>query len=288
MIAVVILFGVGAAVAVNGARRHNQTATASPSPRPSIEASPSPSASPAASPSPTPAESPSPTASATPSSQPTPTPIPTTTPSTAPTVPAGGGGAGSNCSTTGSGGSGSPREISAGAQYQYCGPAALVVHATDSRDSGATACAGINESTQSFPDGYDGVFFVGVQFPDGQIISAGYIRNSAGREDFGSIQNGSGSQKAGTLGRDPGAGSHTYCVAHVASGWEMRRDSTVIYSTSAEPATDVRGTVLKFDSDVQTVGRPGAANFTFTIPGFHDILVGGSPPSQLRGAAFYS
>ena len=180
--------------------------------------------------------------------------------------------------------------MSAGAQYNYCGPAALVVHATDSLTSGTAACAGINESTQDFPSGYEGVFFVGVQFPDGQIIAAGYIRNSAGREDFGSIQNGSGSQKAGNLGHDPGPGSHTYCVSRTGSQWVMTRDSTTLYATSAEGATDLggRGTVVKFDSDVETVGRPGAANFTLTIPGFHDITVGGLSPRELRGAAFYA
>ena len=47
-------------------------------------------------------------------------------------------------------------------------------------------------------------------------------------------------------------------------------------------------TNVKFDSDVETSGSPAAQSFTFTVPGFHDITVGGQAPRQLRGAHFYS
>ena len=288
---VVILFGVVAAVAVNGRNHNNQTAGSTTSPTPSVDVSPTPAESPSASPSA--AASPSASPTETPSAVPTTTPEPTSTPTAAPTGGGSGGtSTGSNCSTAGSGGAGPagyPQQVSAGAQYQYCGPSALVVHATDSREAGGSSvCAGVNENTQAFPNGYEGVFFVGVQFPDGQIVSAGYIRTAAGREDFGSIQNASGSQKAGTLGTDPGGGSHTYCVTRIGANWNMTRDSTSIYTTTAEPWANLSHTVIKFDSDVQTVGRPAAANFTLTVPGFHDIAVDGAPPRELRGAAFYS
>jgi hypothetical protein len=293
LMAVVVLFGVIAAVAVNGGKNGNQTATVTPTatatasaqPTPSEGLSPSPSASAEATPSPSP------------SVEATPAPAESTTPAPAPrqsAPPAGNGGGGTTatgCSSAGSGGSGPsgyPAQIQAGRSYSYCGPRAFVSHATDSGETADGVCAGINESTQAFPGGYEGVFFVGVQFGDGQIVSAGYIRSGGGRQDFASVQNGSGSQKAGTLGADPGAGSHTYCVKRSGSQWAMTRDSTTIYQTSAEPATTLAGATLKFDADVETVGQPGAQDFTFTVPGFQDIAVGGQPPRQLRGAAFYS
>ena len=290
LIAVVIVFGVVAAAVVNGARHPGQTATNTTTPSPLVEASPSesPSASPSAAASPSPEASPAPAATAAPS--PVPTPTTTTSPTTTPTTTPTGTGSGSSCSTGGSGGSGPPgypQQVSAGAQYAYCGPRALVVHATD-RDNGSGVCAGINENTQAFPSGYEGVFFVGVQFPDGQIISAGYVRTAAGRQDFGSIQNASGSQKSGQLGADPGAGSHTYCVKRGGSGWIATRDSTTIFSTPNEPAANFNGGVVKFDNDVEPVGAPAAASFTLVVPGFHDILVDGRGPRELRGAAFYS
>jgi hypothetical protein len=166
----------------------------------------------------------------------------------------------------------------------------MVVHATDSIDSGSSVCAGINESTQSFPGGYEGVYFVGVQFPDGNILAAGYVRANGGRRDFASFQNASGTVRhpVNPNYADPGPGSHTYCVTHVASGWSMTRDGTQIYLSTEEPATDVQGATVKFDSDVEPVGSPAAQSFTFTVPGFHDITVGGQAPRQLRGAHFYS
>lgn len=114
-----------------------------------------------------------------------------------------------------------PSRIKAGSTYSYTGPRALVVHATDSVDSGSSVCAGINETSQAFPSGYEGVFFVGVAFPDGNILAAGYVRGASGRHDFASFRNASGSVRRGAEGTDPGPGSHTRCVTHAASGWSI-------------------------------------------------------------------
>jgi hypothetical protein len=271
LVIVVLVFGVLAALVVGGGRKHdtannpNAVATpsidVSPTPSPSAAASPSPSASPSAAPSPSPAATEAPTAA------------PQPTQSSQPVA---------------SGPAAYPAQVKAGSSYGYTGPRAYVAHATDSVDSGSSACAGINESTQAFPSGYEGVFYVGVVFPDGNILSAGYIRTAAGRKDFASFQNASGSTRSGVQGADPGAGSHTYCVTHTASGWSMTDDGKEIYASSAEGATGVGGATVKFDSDVQAIGSPAAASFTFVIPGFHDITVGGQPPHQLRGSNFYS
>lgn len=284
MVGVIIVAAVSA-VAVNGSRGKNQTAVSRSTETPSPRVTSTPSATAQSTPSASPTVEPSPSES--------PTAVPTVAP-TATTQPTGNGaGTGttaSNCSTAGSGGSGPagyPPQVQAGQSYNYCGPRSLVSHATDTGETASGVCAGINESTGSFPGGYEGVFFVGVQFPDGNIVSAGYIADSSGHKDFGSIQNPSGTSKNGTVGSDPGPGSHTYCVNRTASGWATTRDGNTIY-TASEGATTLNGATLKFDSDVEPLGSPAAQQFTFTVPGFHDILVGGAGPRQLRGAAFYS
>jgi len=205
-------------------------------------------------------------------------------------TPAGGGGGTSSCSSTGSGGSGPagyPSQVQSGRAYNYCGPRRFISRGTDGGETASGVCAGINESTQGFPAGYTGVFYVGVQFPDGQVVSAGYVRDANGRHDFGSIQAvNSSSPSGGAVGADPGPGSHTYCVTRTGSGWATTRDGSTIY-TAPEGAGNLSGASLRFDSDVQPVGSAAAQQFTFTVPGFHDILVGGAGPRQLRGAAFY-
>ncbi|MFN2463051.1 MAG: hypothetical protein ABR573_04000 [Candidatus Dormibacteria bacterium] len=276
LVVVVLVLGVGSAVAVNSSRSSKEKATATASPSPTLSPSPSPSATASASPSASPSTPASP--------EPAPSVAPTTAPAPAPTA---NGGTADACALSPSGGSGTPPEISAGRSYNYCGPRAFVAHATDSRETASGVCAGINESTQSFPGGYEGVFFVGVQFPDGKIVSAGYVRDAAGRHEFGSIQNSNGTQRNGVLGSDPGAGSHTYCVNRSGSGWATTRDGIVIY-TAPEGAATLQGGTIKFDSDVAPVGSPAPQAFTFTVPGFHDILVSGAAPRQLLGAAFYS
>lgn len=268
LVIVVLVFGVAAALAVGGARKH-QTATGgnSPAVTASPEVTPSPSRTPSPSPSLSPSEAPSP--SAAPSEAPPPAPAPQPAPG-------------------GSGPAAYPAQIRAGTTYSYRGSAVLVAHATDSIDSGSSVCAGINESTQGFPAGDRGVFFVGVQFPDRQILAAGYIRRNGARIDFASIQDANHANRAGVLGSDPGAGSHTYCVSHSASGWAMTRDGNQLYSTTREAATGVGGALLKFDSNLEPSGTGSPAASNLVIPGFHDISIGGSQPRQLRGSIFYA
>jgi hypothetical protein len=287
LVVVVLVFGVLAALIVGNARK-GQVANTNPTPTASTSATESPSPSPSPSASPSPEASPS----VAPSEAPTAAPAPTATTQPAPT----GGGTGSTgtagCSTNGSGGNGPasyPRQLQAGAQYQYCGSRVLVVHATDNSDSGTSVCAGINENTQAFPSGDQAVFFVGVEFPDHQILAAGYIRRNGSRTDFASIQNANGSGQAGAVGGDPGAGSHTYCVSHSGGAWVMTRDGgTPIFSTSKEAATDISGATVKFDSNVEAAPGSSASPTSLVVPGFHDILIGGKPPTKLTGATFYS
>ncbi|MFN2466241.1 MAG: hypothetical protein ABR598_08270 [Candidatus Dormibacteria bacterium] len=276
LVAVVLVFGALAALVVGNARK-GQVAHTTPTPAASASEAPSPS----------PSSSPSAPASASPSAEPSPTAAPSESPTAAPQparsqpAPSGGG-------STASGPAAYPAQISAGSSYPYRGSGTLVAHATDSIDSGSSVCAGINESTQNFPANTRGVFFVGVQFSDGQILASGYIRTSGTRADFASVQDAGGSNRQGVVGADPGAGSHTYCVSRSGAAWSMTRDGTQLFSTTREAATDVRGAVVKFDNDVEPISGDTAAATTLLVPGFHDISVGGQPPRQLRGATFYA
>ncbi|MDQ6748473.1 MAG: hypothetical protein M3010_10275, partial [Candidatus Dormibacteraeota bacterium] len=181
-----------------------------------------------------------------------------------------------------------PPQLTAGTSYSYRGTGTLVAHATDSVDSGNSVCAGINENTQNFPTPDQGVFYVGVVFPNHQILAAGYIRRNGRRADFASIQNEDGSGRAGHTGGDPGAGSHNYCVSRSGSAWVMTRDGSELYSTTREAANDVHGAELKFVNNVgPSVEGAAGVPTTLVVPGFHDITVGGQPPRQLRGATFY-
>jgi hypothetical protein len=294
LVVVVIVFGVLAALIVGNARKGqvantNTTPAASASATESPSPSPSPSASAIASP------SPEASPSVAPSESPSAAPAPTATTQPAPT--GGGTGPTAGCSTSGTGGNGPatyPRQIQAGAQYQYCGSRVLIVHATDNSDTGTGFCAGINENTQAFPSGDQAVFFIGVEFPDHQILAAGYIRRNGARTDFASIQQANGTDQAGTVGSDPGPGSHTYCIAHSAPGvWHMDDLDAAggrheIYATTREPATDLSGATLKFDSNVEAAPGSSASPTTLVVPGFHDILIDGRPPTKLTGATFYS
>lgn len=156
--------------------------------------------------------------------------------------------------------------------------------AQDSRDlGGQSVCAGINDSTQTFPTGYEGVYFVAVQFPDGNRISAGFVRSASGRQDFGLIQNNGNGLKQGVQVAGPVSGSHTYCVTHSGSNWVMTDDGKTIYTTTAESASSIGGQ-LQFESSAQHFDSASPMqSFSLVVPGFHDIAVDGNPPTQLSG-----
>jgi len=123
-----------------------------------------------------------------------------------------------------------PPQITAGSSYAYSGSGTLIVGASDSIDTVTRVCAGINDSTQAFPAGYAGVYFVGIQFADGNRLAAGYERNAAGRLDFATIQNDRTGLKQGARAPGPTTGSHTYCVTRgmwslAISCWNRSGDS---------------------------------------------------------------
>ena len=268
-----VLVGVGSAYGVNLARKGSSaTAINSPSPQASAAESPSPSPSESASP----AASPSPLDSPSPAAVPSPSPVPAPSPAASPTS------AGAAAAY--------PQEISAGNGYHYNGSGHRAVLAQDSRDSGSTICAGINESTQAFPAGYEGVFFVAIQFPDGNRLSAGYVRTGAGRFDFGQLDNDAtgahfGKQAAVT------PGSHTYCITHSAAGWVMTDDGSTIYTSGSETAASTSGATLRFENltgpDPRISPAPPPSAYVLVVPGFHDIKVAGAAPTQLVGTTFY-
>src|SRR5207245_2443059 len=154
------------------------------------------------------AASPSPVPTATPRPSPSAAPTPTSVPSPYPSSPV----------TAHGGPAPYPSELNAGSSYAYNGKGTETAFARDSLDVAGTACAGINESTTAVPPGYETYFFVSFNFPDGKIISAGYIKDSAGRGDFASIQNkdGTGRQGVSSPAGSLASGSHTYCVTHSA------------------------------------------------------------------------
>src|SRR5258708_39643936 len=176
-----LVLGVGAAFVYHQVKG---TQTASTQPTPSPEASPSevpsPSPSPEASPSPRPSPSPSPSA--------------TTAPSPAPTrAPA-------------AGAAPYPPQLTAGSAYAYSGSGGLFVGAQDSKDlGGQSVCAGINDSTQTFPTGYEGVYLDAVQFPDGNRVSAGCVRSAWARHALGLVQNNGNGIKQGVQVAGPAA-----------------------------------------------------------------------------------
>jgi hypothetical protein len=285
LVVLFLVFGVVAAYALNGAGKKAGGATANGSPSAASSPSASPSEAPSASPS-----APLPSPSEAPTQSPTAAPAPAQSTQPTGTTPTGT----SSCTTTGSGGSGPPgypRQVSAGASYQYCGSGRLIVDAVDGGEGGSAICAGIEETTQAMPGGYRGAFFVGIEFRDGKILSAGYIKTGSSRTDFASLADGAGTPLGGNVGGDPGPGGHTYCVSHTGSGWTMTRDgSTTIFTTAAEAAANVAGATVKFDSQLQPLNGATTAAFGFTIPGFHDITDDGAavPGSRLRGRAFYA
>jgi hypothetical protein len=256
---VAIVIGVGLAFGYHQVK-NNQTAVAQPTPSPQSSPSeaPSPSPSPAApSPSPSPSPSPAPSPSPSPSHAASPPPPP--------------------------GPAGYPAQISAGSSYPYSGSGSLFVGAQDSADVGTSICAGINDTTQSFPAGYEGVYFVAIQFTDGNRISAGYQRSASGRQDFGTVQNDRTGFRTGSPVPGPTSGSHVYCVSHSGSNWAATDDGKTIFSTTVETAAVSNGQLL-FESSAQhfDTATPLTA-FSLTVPGFHDIGIDGKPPTQLRG-----
>jgi hypothetical protein len=276
----VILLGFAFAAGVNGIHTTNNgrptgqpsaQARASASPSPSASASASASSSPSPVPSPSAAPSPSPTEAPSPSAAPT----PAATQSSAPPPPAGG--------------AAYPAQVKAGSSYSYSGSGSLAAFASDSAETAGSVCAGINTTSQDFARGqYAGYYFVSITFPDGVTLAAGDVRTTKEQHDFASYQKGSaaplGSQAA--EGSTPD-GTHTYCLSHGSGGWTATRDGSTIACGGCpqEPAADTRGATIKFESLVSRI--PGATGpvvaSNFTIPGFHDISVGGNPPRQLRG-----
>jgi hypothetical protein len=249
---VALVIGVGSAFGYHQVK-NSQTAVSQPSPSP--QESPSPSSSPAAaSPSPSLAASPSPSPSASPSASPSPTNVAVSYPS----------------------------ELAAGQTYQYSGNGTLLAGAQDSADRGTSVCAAINDSTQSFPAGYEGVFFVAIMFTDGNRISAGFQRSASGRQDFGTVQT-DHNPPTGNPVPGPASGTHTYCVSHSGSNWIASDDGKTIFSTTVETSTASNGQLL-FESSAQhfDTAKPVTA-FSLVVPGIHDITVDGKPPTQLRG-----
>jgi len=180
-----------------------------------------------------------------------------------------------------------PPELVGGTSYSYSGKGTLTAFALDKRDVGTSACAQIDESTQSVPVGYAVYFFVSIGFPDGNILSSGYIKTSAERHDFGSVQK--GSTRTGTA-NPPGstaAGSHTYCVTHGASGWTMTDDGKSIFGTTAESAADTSGAEVDFHNSASlnpdNAAPPPVQSFSLVVVGWHNLTVGGKPPTQLTG-----
>lgn len=252
---VALALGVGVAFGVHQFRgTSNQQATNS---------TPTPAASPSASPSPSPSPSTSPS------------PSPTQTPSAAPTSTPGGG--------TGGQPAGYPAQIRSGSAYPYSGSGSLAALATDSQDSGTSICAGITNTGQNIPTGYIAAYFVSVTFPNGNILSAGYLREGTVSNDFGQIQN--GSTKTGNRSQTAtAAGTHNYCVTRGSSGWVMTADGANVYGTSAESATSTAGATLRFESTIQPVGSPQVTSLSFVVPGFQNIAIDGHPPTQLVGS----
>ena len=259
--------GIGAAAGVRAVRNGGSlTAQASPSPSTSTAvASPSPLPSPSPSPSPTPSESPSPS------------PSPSASPAATPAAPATAGPAPY------------PAQIGAGYTKHYGGQGTLAILAS-STNSGTSICSGVNTTDQEIPPGYISSYFVSVTFSDGNILAAGYAREGTTSQDFGSFQAGQNGTSVGaksTTATPPG--SHTYCVNHTGSGWQMTSDGTVLYSSTAESAASTAGGTLRFESTIQQTdpGQP-VSPLDFTVPGFHDIAIDGKPPTQLHGGSVTS
>jgi hypothetical protein len=236
---------------------------------------------PAASPTPTAAAtSPSPTASATAAPTPSPeaTPSATAAPTTQPTPTA------SATATATPTGAAYPAQINAGFTAAYSGSGTLAALASDSRDSGASVCAGINETSQTFAAGYDGNYFISITFPDGVTLSTGYIKTPTGRQDFAEYQAGGKQYGAATVATTPG--SHTYCLKRGDAGWVMTDDGTAIACAGCpnETAANTAKATIKFQSTVANIdsSKP-KQSFNLVVPGFHDLAVGDKPPTQLRG-----
>ena len=127
------------------------------------------------------------------------------------------------------------------------------------------------------------MYFVGIQFSDGNRISAGYTRSAAGRLDFGTIQNNGTGLKQGVQSPGPSGGSHLYCVSRGPSGWVMSDDGVTIYATSVETSAASTGPLL-FESSAQKA-NPAApqAAFQLVVPGMINLVAGGKAPTQLTG-----
>jgi hypothetical protein len=238
---------------------------------------------------------PSPSAEASSAPSAAPSAVPSTAPSTAPTEapsPSPSQAAASPTPTQSAGPAAYPAQIQAGGSYAMSAANnSLFALASDGVDGGSSACAGINESTQAFPAGYEGSFFVLVNFPDGAKLYAGYLRFGGGaRQDFAEYQKGGRTYPAGgPAGAATASGSHTYCVTHGSGGWSMTDDGAAIPCPGcpAEAATDIAGATVMFESSAQYFSGTRTA-LTLTVPGFHDLLVGGAAPRQLRGRTQYA
>jgi hypothetical protein len=253
---VAVVLGVGAAYGVREVRNVS-TKQAVSTPTPSPSPSPSPLAVDSPSPSSSPAESPSPSAS--------PSPAPSAAPGSAPY----------------------PAQLQAGTTYQYNGTGILAALATDSADNGSSVCAGINNTSQTIPDGYIGAYFVSVTFRDGQVLSSGVLRiDGSTSHDFGQLQNPSGKKGNQDSGATPD-GTRTYCITRGSGGWDMTSSGSPVptYSTNAETATTFAGATITFESTIQRRGDSSSpiTSLTFVVPGFSNLAIDGKPPTQLKG-----
>jgi hypothetical protein len=260
---VAVVVGVGAAIGVRAVRNaSNEQSTSS-----NASASSAPSTSSVTNPTPSPTASPS--ASPSPSSSPVELPSQAPAPPAVPVRPAGA--------------AGYPPQLLAGSSYFYSGSGTLALLAVDNQDSGFTICAGINNTNQSIPAGYRAAYFVSVSFSDGNILSAGYIREGSTSTDFGQIQNGNGAPVGNRSSSPTAPGVHNYCVGRTSAGWAMTVDGTTVFSTAAEPAGSSSGASLHFESTIQQQPGGSGGSGQFVVPGFQNINIDGRAPTQLQG-----
>jgi len=158
--------------------------------------------------------------------------------------------------------------------------------ATDSRDVVSASCAGINDTSEAVPTGYQLYSFIAFHLSDGKIVSVGWIKESDGRSAFGSIQNADGSGAHGSS-LQPGslaAGSHNFCLSYSGGNWNMTADGNQFFSVADAVGSSSGGSVQFQTSIANKSGQPAAQ--TLVIPGFHDITVGGHAPTRLVGGSY--
>ena len=270
-VVVAVLIGVGAAYGFHQIRSGSPTTAVntSSSPTPGATDTSSPSASPSASAS----ASPSPAASASPSAAPTtaPTTHPTTAPTTAPTP----------------GPAAYPAQIKAGSSYAYSGKGGTTAFASDSRDVVSSACAGINDTTQTVLANYQIYSFVSFVLPDKRIIASGWVRTDSGRQAFASIQDASGpGTNSAYYTAAVSAGSHSFCVTHASGGWNATVDGANINTALlVDSASSSSGGSVQFHTSIAQVSTsaPAVSAQGPRDPGLPRHHGGRQRPTRLRG-----